>query len=151
MTYDSTSETKTHIGMVTRFLDQIVDEIDQRILEHDQSKLCSPEKELFDEWSPRLREMEYGSDEYRESLEALGPALAHHYATYRHHPEHFENGVHDMNLVDLIEMLADWKAATLRMDNGDLGKSIVLNAKRFGYGDEMLCLLQTTARDFGWL
>lgn len=53
-----------------------------------------------------------------------------------------------MNLVDLIEMLCDWKAATLRHDDGDLIKSLKHNQERFGFGDEIGQLLLNTARDF---
>jgi len=44
----------------------------------------------------------------------MKPALEHHYALYRHHPEHFQNGIDDMNLIDLVEMFADWKASSER-------------------------------------
>jgi hypothetical protein len=47
-----------------------------------------------------------------------------------------------MDLVQVIEMLADWKAATLRHADGDLARSIEQNAERFGYGDQFR---------FGWL
>lgn len=64
----------------------------------------------------------------------------------RHHPQHFRDGVAGMNLVDLVVMLADWKAATR-----DLGAVIVQNAQRFGYGREVERVLWVTARDMGWL
>lgn len=48
-----------------------------------------------------------------------------------------DKGLHGMSLLDLIEMLCDWKAATLRHDNGDIRKSININQKRFGYSDEL--------------
>jgi Family of unknown function (DUF5662) len=54
----------------------------------------------------------------------MKPALGHHYAANRHYLEHFANGVNDVTLVDLVEMLADWKAATERSDTGDLRKSL---------------------------
>jgi hypothetical protein len=38
-----------------------------------------------------------------------------------------------MDLVQVIEMLADWKAATLRHADGSLTRSIIQNADRFGY------------------
>jgi hypothetical protein len=47
--------------------------------------------------------------------------------------------------------LCDWKAATLRHADGDLGRSILQNADRFGYGDEILGLLLNTAKAYGWL
>ena len=59
----------------------------------DNSKLESPEKELFDEYTPKLKDCTYGSDEYKEFLKGLKVALDHHYANNSHHPEHYENGV----------------------------------------------------------
>jgi hypothetical protein len=56
-----------------------------------------------------------------------------------------------MTLLDVIEMLADWKAATMRHDDGDLAKSIVMNAERFGYDSAMTAMLLKTAKEMGWL
>jgi hypothetical protein len=65
--------------------------------------------------------------------------------------EHRASGIHGMDLLDIIEMLCDWKAATLRHDNGDLSESITINRERFGYGDEIERLLRNTARNLGLL
>lgn len=46
-------------------------------------------------------------------------------------------GLHGMSLLDLVEMLCDWKAATLRHADGDIRRSIEINQKRFGYSDEL--------------
>jgi hypothetical protein len=99
---------------------------------HDNTKLEDPELSLFDEMTPKLAKCTYGSDEYKGFLKELQPALEHHYARYRHHPEHFDNGCKDMNLIDIIEMLVDWKAATLRHNDGNILKSLELNRTRFG-------------------
>lgn len=151
MTYDSTDDTLKHISEVRILLAQVIVELQNRITTHDKSKLEAPEKEIFDRVTPKLRTLTYGSPEYHASLEEMGPALDHHYSVNSHHPEHHEDGIHGMSLVDLIEMLADWKAATLRHDDGDLKRSIDINAERFGYGEEIHTLLLTTARDLGWL
>ncbi|MBQ7845480.1 MAG: hypothetical protein IJ392_04940 [Clostridia bacterium] len=90
--------------------------------------------------------MQYGSDEYKESLKALKPALDHHYANSRHHPEHFARGILDMNLVDIVEMVCDWKAASERQKDGNLLKSIEQNAQRFGYDDQVKQILINTAK-----
>ena len=150
-TYDSTDDTLAHISEVRILLAGVVTDIQERMRDHDQSKLEAPEKEIFDAVTPKLRTLTYGSPEYHASLEEMGPALDHHYAHNRHHPEWHEDGIHGMNLVDLIEMLADWKAATMRHEDGDLKRSIDINAERFGYGEEIHTLLLTTARDLGWL
>jgi hypothetical protein len=62
-----------------------------------------------------------------------------------HHPEHYSNGIQGMSLLDVIEMLCDWKAATMRHADGDLSKSIEINQKRFGYSDELKSILINTA------
>ena len=83
-------------------------------------------------------------------LAAMGEGLRHHYAANAHHPEHWENGVNDMTLVDLVEMLADWKAATERHDDGDLGRSLEINRERFGLSDQLVGILRNTAEHFRW-
>jgi hypothetical protein len=50
-----------------------------------------------------------------------------------------------MTLVDLVEMFADWYAASKRHDNGDILKSIELNKKRFQLGDPLTNILKNTA------
>jgi hypothetical protein len=49
-----------------------------------------------------------------------------------------------MTLIDLCEMIADWKAATLRHNDGDILKSIEINQSRFGYSDEVKQILLNT-------
>lgn len=93
-------ETIKHIERVRHYLRVITDKLTTRGVFHDKTKLESPEIELFTEHTSKLATMHYNSDEYKESLLALKPALEHHYANSRHHPEHFSKGINDMNLVD---------------------------------------------------
>lgn len=140
-----------HIGKVRDFLGEAISAIRQRGIDHDASKLESPEVEVFEEASARLRGLTYGSADYADCLADMKPALDHHYAHNRHHPEHFAGGVHGMTLIDLVEMLADWKAATLRHADGDLLRSIEINAKRFEICPEIVGILKRTAFEMGWL
>lgn len=151
MAYDSRPDTWEHIHEVQSRLRQVADELLTRAHVHDQSKLHDPEVGVFDEYTPKLRDSTYGSDEYKRFLEGMGEGLRHHYAVNDHHPEHHEQGIHDMDLIQLVEMLADWKAATLRHADGDLDRSIRQNSQRFNYGPSMISLLQNTARRLGWL
>lgn len=146
---DTSSETWKHIFEVSKILHLFAWELIKRSTEHDKSKFDHEEKDLFDEYSSKLKNMEYGSEEYHECLRSLKPALDHHYAINRHHPEFFPNGVNGMNLVDLIEMLCDWKASTMRMNSGDLHTSLEINKKRFNISDELVEILTNTAHDFG--
>ena len=149
--YDSTNDTLRHIHAVRMCLDLCVTDLKFRQEHHDESKLYPPEKPVFDEYTPKLRATTYGSEEYEAFRLAMKPALDHHYAHNPHHPEHFPDGIRGMSLLDVIEMLCDWKAATQRHADGDLRKSIEINQGRFGYSDELKRILLNTAERMGWL
>jgi len=134
---DSTKETLEHIRLVNKFLSNVSVILISRAVNHDNSKLHSPEKEGFDNYNYALKNVTYGSDEYKKLLSELKPVLDHHYTNNDHHPEHFKNGIEGMNLINLLEMLLDWKAATMRHTDGDIFKSIEINQKRFNYSDEL--------------
>jgi hypothetical protein len=151
MTYDSRPATLFHSQRVGELVVAVVKELLDRSICHDRSKTQPPEVEVFDEFTPKLKTSIYGSEEYKGYLDAMGKGLKHHYANNRHHPEHFDNGVDDMTLVDLIEMLADWKAATERHDDGDLARSLEIQRERFGLSDQLVMILRNTAQHFGWL
>ena len=150
MNYDSTEDTKAHIVMVRWFLEKVMGELTARQWNHDESKLEEPEKSMYDEFTPKLRGSTYGSDEYMQFLKDMGAALQHHYANNSHHPEHFENGVSGMSLLDLIEMLADWKAAGMRHSNGSIAQSMEVNRKRFNMSDQLYEIFQNTVKELGW-
>lgn len=82
-------ETQKHIEKVRKYLRFFTDKLTTRGVNHDASKLESPEVEIFAEHTECLKDLVYNSIEYKEHLAAMKPALDHHYATYRHHPEHF--------------------------------------------------------------
>jgi hypothetical protein len=136
-----------HINRVRQLVGVVVDDLRTRAFEHDRSKLQSPEKEAFDAITPRLRDVEYGSEEYRATMREFRPAIEHHQQNNDHHPEYFgDEGIAGMNLIQLTEMLCDWKAAGERHeDGGDLYRSIEINQQRFGYDDGIRRLLENTA------
>lgn len=149
--YDSTADTLKHALRVGELMAQTIRELVDRSLSHDRSKTEPPELEIFNEYVPKLRNTTYGSDEYKGYLAEMQVGLDHHYAVNRHHPEHFEDGVSGMTLVDLIEMLADWRAATERHADGSLVRSLEIQRERFGLSDQLTAILWNTARHFGWL
>jgi len=138
-------ETFRHIERVRNLLNICVVELLKRGQLHDQSKMASPEVELFTEYTEKLAGTTYGSTEYDEYKAKMKPALEHHYANNRHHPEHFKNGVEDMNLLDIVEMLCDWKAASERHHDGNIRKSIEINANRFNLSPQIVKILENTA------
>jgi len=142
------NETRKHIAMVGAYLSLVVGILQQRAANHDKTKLEEPELPLFTEYTEKLAGCTYGSDEYKGFLEGLKPALDHHYSRNRHHPEHFLNGIDDMNLIDVMEMICDWKAATLRHNDGNILKSIDINTKRFNIAPQLANILRNTVELF---
>lgn len=141
-------ETKQHINNVKKFLIIFLNELTNRALIHDQSKLEDPELKTFVEYTPKLKSSTYGSEEYKNFLKEMKPALDHHYAHNSHHPEHYENGIDGMDLMDLVEMLADWKAASMRHDDGDINKSIEINSKRFNMSPQLVNIYKNTVERY---
>ena len=91
--YDSAQETQKHIDAVRLLLNEFVSMLFVRGAVHDRSKLREPEKSVFDEWTPKLSGVTYGSQEYRDMLAQMKPAIDHHQSNNRHHPEYGDNGI----------------------------------------------------------
>ena len=191
------AETWKHIDMVMRLLAGMQIELMKRQFTHDRSKLAPPEVAAFTEYTPKLAASTYGSEEYKQFLEGMKPALDHHYAHNRHHPEFFYNrpenqeplrlmqwvqslynsleqialtgdendlqklkalrelttgiskqsaaSVNNMNLIDLLEMVIDWYAATRRHNDGNIYKSIEINIERFSLSPQLANIIRNTA------
>jgi hypothetical protein len=138
-------KTMRHIETVRNFMNSMIIELITRQEHHDQSKLEEPEVSIFEEYTPKLRDCTYDSDEYNVYLKEMKVALAHHYSKNRHHPEHFGTGINEMTLIDLIEMICDWKASGMRHNDGDIFQSIEKNKIRFGISDQLESILVATA------
>lgn len=142
--YDSAQDTKQHIERVGLYIDMARRLLKLRAEYHDASKLLSPEKECFDEITPLLKGTTYGSEEYRATLRKMKPAIDHHQKNNQHHPEFFYNGINGMNLIDLIELICDWKAASERHADGNIYRSLEINKERFGISDQLTQILKNT-------
>lgn len=139
-------KTMRHIETVRNYLIVIVNNMLLRSALHDQSKLESPEVEYLEQYTERLRSLTYGSPEYFACMEDMKPGIESHYKKNPHHPEHHVLGIQGMTFLDLIEMLCDWKAASLRHDDGNILRSIEINQKRYGYSDEFKAIMINTAK-----
>ena len=49
-----------------------------------------------------------------------------------------------MDLLDLVEMFCDWKAASLRHKDGDFAASLQINKERFGISDQLMAILENS-------
>jgi len=148
--YDSREDTEKHISRVRELIYNVRENLFKRGSAHDASKLETPEKEIFDEMTPKLKASTYGSDEYKAMLVGMKPALEHHYSANFHHPEHHPNGVDAMSLLDILEMLCDWKAAGERHANGNIERSLTVNRERFKIDDQLFRILENTVRELEW-
>ena len=134
-----------HKIWVAWFLLQFAFCIIWRAVSHDFSKYGRVEAPLFSKVLPKLAKLTYDSSEYRAILREIEPALTHHYAENRHHPEHFgSTGIKGMNLVDVVEMFCDWRASVKRHEDGNLQKSIQQNSVRFDYSADIEIILQNS-------
>lgn len=125
----------------------IVSTLTGRMVTHDQSKLGKKEIELFTAFTPKLKTITFGSEEYKACLAGLKPALDNHYACNRHHPEHYEKGVEGMTLLDVLEMCCDWTASSLRTKDGSFSKSLEICKERFGINKKLAKLIKNTYDD----
>lgn len=148
--FDSLKGTVDHINSVRQKIYDVIHDLLDRTLVHDSSKLVSPEKEGYDKYTPMLRNTEYGSKRYYEILKEMKPILDHHYMNNRHHPEFFVDSIEGMNLIDLIEMMCDWRAAGERQPKSSIVKSIEINAERFKMSPQLRQILLNTASYLGW-
>lgn len=147
---DSREDTLEHIRKVQARIGVMLHELRVRGEQHDMSKLYEPEKSGYDQLTTRLADVEYGTDAYRAALAEAQPTITHHYAHNSHHPEHYENGIAGMSLLDVIEMLCDWTAASERTRQGSITQSLVHNKQRFGISDQLASILENTVRELRW-
>jgi hypothetical protein len=144
MKYDSTQATLQHIKLVANNLMNFCIKMIQRAKVHDESKLGSIEKPYNDEFSQQLYSHEYMSEEYKQVLAKMQPAVEHHVQNNSHHPEYYANGIAGMDLYDLVEMYCDWKAACLKNPKGNLNDSLLKNAERYNIEPQLYTILCNT-------
>lgn len=171
---DVIRSTAAHIRRVGELMVNVAAQLSIRAIVHDAGKWSPDEWPAFEAATPQLAGLTYGSDEYKAALRSIGPAVKHHQTTNTHHPEFFgehvcvQCGADDrdtpctcggprsadlsgMDLLDLMEMLCDWKAAGERHDNGSMAKSLEHNRGRFKIEPQLLRVLTNTAQRQGWL
>ena len=133
-----------HVSSIRTNLAKISSELTWRASVHDGSKLDDEQLDRYIARHQEIHPLPYVSPE-RDEVEAKYEDLIEaHHNEYRHHPEHFEHGIDDMNLVDVIEMLCDWAAA-----GADIEKSLKLNSKKYCISPQLMTLLKNTIKDFG--
>lgn len=106
-----------HWTKVRELLLRISQELMFRADAHDSDKLsCNRIVQAYTEPVFMLgnSDIKFGTEEYAEVTASMGAGWEEHYKNADHHIEHFANGIEGMNLMQIIEMLCDWKAAAER-------------------------------------
>ena len=135
---------RKHILSFQKHMLKSIINLQNRMIIHDDSKYGGNELELvlgkYD-----LDSSEFGTPSYDEQLKKVYNSLSNHYNNNSHHPQYYENGVDDMSIFDLLEMLNDWYAAS---ENGiGIDKSIEFNSKRFNIDNSIVRLLRNTVKE----
>lgn len=138
-----------HIEKVRRHLRVFLRELEHRVLNHDRSKRDPEELDGFVAAGFLTTGASLLSPEYQEAKVRLGAALDHHYQHNRHHPEHFEAGAEGMNLCDLAEMIADWKAANSRPGATPWPEAFAFLCTRYHIGPQLARILWNSAELIG--
>jgi hypothetical protein len=127
------------------WLADCISDLFQRAAVHDNSKFSPEEYNAYDQAFPELQKYAYGSEEFKAALAKIQPALQHHYAVNDHHPEFFKSGISEMHLVQLIEMLCDWLAASERSQT-DFERGLEMNKTRFSIDTQLFEVLTNTVK-----
>lgn len=147
MPSDYITDLVDHKNRVAAHMQPMATDLFQRATRHDTSKFAPEECEAYEQAFPELQKHAYGTPEFKAALQTIQPAIQHHYRANDHHPEHFPGGVAQMNLVQIIEMLCDWMAASERSQT-DFLYGLELNRQRFGIGDQLYAVLLNTVAQY---
>jgi len=145
------TDTIMHISEVKENLSEIRSVLEQRGNAHDRSKFTDIEFDAFVSTRPEFEKANFGTPEYKKCTDDIKPAIDHHYSENRHHVKFFKNGFEDMNLIDIIEMLADWKAASRRSPDLTFEDSLPEAFEKYSIPETMQKHIISTLTYLGWI
>lgn len=147
-----TEDTKTlitfirHIELVKKSIFSFSRQLEERAHVHDLSKFKEDEFSGFMEINQIARQYPYGSQEYKDSIKN-NQAVSLHYSRNSHHPEFHPIGIDEMGLLDLIEMVCDWKAASETYGQTSFKESLEKSIDRFKPGIEQEYVIRLIAKE----
>jgi hypothetical protein len=149
--FDFLCDTMLHVSEVQENLEQISSELRKRAFAHDRTKFQALEFDSFVSTREDFKKANYGTPEYQKCCDIVQPALDNHYSNNRHHTGYHKNGIYDMNLIDILEMLADWKAASRRSPTQTFKESLPKCYKKYNINETLQKIIETTLKDLGWI
>ena len=122
-----------------------------RALVHDASKLEEPEFSQYASVTDEFEKHPFGTDGYFKAKEKISDAVKLHYSKNNHHPEYYPNGIENMDLMDIVEMLCDWKAATLNHKTapGNMVTSLEYATEKYKISPQLAQILLNTIKRYG--
>jgi len=138
---------RSHIARVSEKINTIVDLLKKRAKDHDKSKLQYPELQGFIRMDKEPR-YPYGSPEYFDKMKRYEYVFKHHYMSNSHHPEHYNNWICEMDLLDIIEMLCDWTSYREGLTAAEAIATVEQQAKRFDLSDELSSIMLNTLKRY---
>ena len=139
------STVKDHVDEVSTLAKNLCKLVIYRCNSHDSTKFSPIEYKLMAKHREKMDKCKFGTDEYNEILKLIEPAKLHHYKCNRHHPQHFDNDLSKMNLIDIIEMICDWISAARRQHkDGNIKESINICINEFNIQDPLKGIIENT-------
>ena len=133
-----------HKEGVKNYLEIITMLLNTRALTHDNSK-SSEEEYKYYKMANSVNRNDFKT--YEEYLDYITPTLnkglKHHYENNRHHPEFFDNGIDDMTLIDIMEMIADWCIA-IKQNGKDLYEEVQYNFDKYNISEQLRKIIINT-------
>ena len=151
MRLDFLCDTILHISEVSENLEVVVSQLKQRGLAHDRTKLQALEFDGFVSTREKFKKANYGSPEYQECVDLTKPAVDHHYKNNRHHTGFHKDGINGMNLIDIMEMICDWRAAARRSPDKKLEDTLDYAADKYKIEPQLKKLIINTLKELGWI
>ena len=140
---DTEEYIKGHISRVRKHINTFVQLLLKRAINHDKSKLEEPEISWWKEMDKEPR-YPYGSEEYKQKIKRWNKVFKHHYKYNRHHPEHYDYGVSEMTLVDIVEMMCDWLGYKDTITISEALKVCDEQMKRYNISDDVRQIIFNT-------
>lgn len=150
-TFDFLCDTILHVSEVQENLEIIASELRKRGFAHDRTKFQAIEFDAFVSTRNQFKKANYGSKEYQECVDAVKPAVDHHYQNNRHHTGYHINGVNDMTLIDVVEMICDWQAAARRSPDKKFEDTLDYAFKKYKIDDQLKGIIINTLKALDWI
>ncbi len=142
-------KTMRHIRTIQGYMTLIGTEWVERTRRHDESKLDDIELYGYVGIAEATKGLTAGSQEYLDALEPYKTVIRRHYILNDHHPEHFANRVNGMNLIQVLEMVCDWIAASTDREMHPM-QSIDTQCTRFNIDAQLKQIIINTMDKLGF-